>query len=122
MRCLRLAYPVAGASCSLDVCATIIIVSHQLLIIWHLANAALPHGGGADRILQKDEYVLVDAGGSLHGYVSDVTRVSLSPTVSALARWISYGPLSRLSPSHVPRFPTPTSTFGTLCIRRKLPH
>ncbi|KIP08153.1 hypothetical protein PHLGIDRAFT_104720 [Phlebiopsis gigantea 11061_1 CR5-6] len=37
-------------------------------------NAALPHGSGTDRTLAKEDFVLVDCGGSLHGYVSDVTR------------------------------------------------
>jgi Xaa-Pro aminopeptidase len=40
------------------------------------ANAALPHGSGTDRVLQQDEFALFDCGGSLHGYISDVTRVS----------------------------------------------
>ena len=39
-------------------------------------DAARPHGGGVDRSLAKDELVLIDVGGSLHGYVSDITRVS----------------------------------------------
>jgi Xaa-Pro aminopeptidase len=46
---------------------------------WVLAlfgdNAALPHGGGADRVLGETEFILIDAGGSLQGYGSDVTRV-----------------------------------------------
>ncbi|KAI0797702.1 peptidase M24, structural domain-containing protein [Abortiporus biennis] len=37
-------------------------------------NAALPHGSGTDRVLQNDEFVLVDCGGSLYGYQSDLTR------------------------------------------------
>ena len=40
-----------------------------------LENAALPHGSGTDRVLTKEDYVLIDCGGSLHGYYSDVTRV-----------------------------------------------
>ena len=39
------------------------------------ADAAFPHGSGTDRELKKTEFVLVDCGGSLHGYQSDVTRV-----------------------------------------------
>lgn len=41
-----------------------------------IANAALPHGGGTDRVLQQSDFVLIDCGGSLYGYNSDVTRVS----------------------------------------------
>ncbi|KAI0748284.1 Creatinase/aminopeptidase [Daedaleopsis nitida] len=37
-------------------------------------NAALPHGHGTDRVLREDEFVLIDCGGTLHGYHSDVTR------------------------------------------------
>ncbi|KAI0831476.1 peptidase M24 [Trametes gibbosa] len=42
-------------------------------------NAALPHGSGTDRVLGKHEYVLVDCGGTLHGYYSDVTRTFALP-------------------------------------------
>lgn len=38
-------------------------------------NAALPHGSGSDRKLEKDDMVLIDAGGAFGGYVADVTRV-----------------------------------------------
>ncbi|KAE9406758.1 Creatinase/aminopeptidase [Gymnopus androsaceus JB14] len=38
-------------------------------------NAALPHGSGTDRILGESDFALFDCGGSLHGYVSDVTRL-----------------------------------------------
>lgn len=37
-------------------------------------NAALPHGGGTDRALGKYDFTLIDTGGLLHGYSSDVTR------------------------------------------------
>ncbi|KAI0048732.1 peptidase M24 [Auriscalpium vulgare] len=40
-------------------------------------NAALPHGSGTDRVLKEGDFVLIDAGGELHGYVSDVTRTFL---------------------------------------------
>ncbi|BEI79821.1 hypothetical protein CcaverHIS002_0103500 [Cutaneotrichosporon cavernicola] len=42
-------------------------------------NAALPHGSGTDRFLQKDEVVLIDAGGKWGGYVSDITRTFALP-------------------------------------------
>lgn len=38
-------------------------------------NAALPHGSGTDRTLKEGDFILVDVGGTLHGYVSDITRV-----------------------------------------------
>lgn len=41
-------------------------------------NAALPHGSGTDRALGPSDFALIDCGGSLHGYASDVTRVSCS--------------------------------------------
>ncbi|RDX56599.1 peptidase M24 [Lentinus brumalis] len=37
-------------------------------------NAALPHGGGSDRVLGKHDFILIDTGGALHGYHSDTTR------------------------------------------------
>ncbi|OJT14606.1 hypothetical protein TRAPUB_8852 [Trametes pubescens] len=42
-------------------------------------NAALPHGSGTNRVLGKHDFVLVDCGGSLHGYESDVTRTFALP-------------------------------------------
>ncbi|KAG1749007.1 peptidase M24, structural domain-containing protein [Suillus paluster] len=37
-------------------------------------NAALPHGSGTDRVLGKADFILIDAGGLLFEYHSDVTR------------------------------------------------
>jgi Xaa-Pro aminopeptidase len=37
-------------------------------------DAALPHGSGTDRTLSTKEFVLMDVGGTLHGYHSDITR------------------------------------------------
>ncbi|PSR94075.1 hypothetical protein PHLCEN_2v4503 [Hermanssonia centrifuga] len=42
-------------------------------------DAALPHGTGTNRELQKTDFVLIDCGGSLHGYYSDVTRTFALP-------------------------------------------
>jgi len=42
-------------------------------------NAALPHGSGTDRILGPEDFVLIDCGGSLHGYKSDITRTYAIP-------------------------------------------
>ena len=46
--------------------------------IWALvlfgANASYPHGTAQRRVLAEDDLVLVDTGGFLHGYASDVTR------------------------------------------------
>ncbi|KAJ3851544.1 Creatinase/aminopeptidase [Lentinula lateritia] len=42
-------------------------------------NAALPHGSGSDRVLGQSDFALFDCGGSLHGYVSDVTRTVALP-------------------------------------------
>jgi Xaa-Pro aminopeptidase len=38
-------------------------------------DAALPHGTGTDKKLGKHDLVLIDAGGTWGGYVSDITRV-----------------------------------------------
>ncbi|KAG8217334.1 peptidase M24, structural domain-containing protein [Butyriboletus roseoflavus] len=37
-------------------------------------NAALPHGAGTDRVLDTSDLILIDTGGVLFGYHSDVTR------------------------------------------------
>ncbi|KAF8590441.1 Creatinase/aminopeptidase [Ramaria rubella] len=37
-------------------------------------NAALPHGGASDRALEKQDLILFDITGALHGYYSDNTR------------------------------------------------
>ena len=46
--------------------------------IWVLAlagpNAAFPHGTRNERTLRDTDLMLVDTGGSLHGYQSDITR------------------------------------------------
>ncbi|KAI0082761.1 peptidase M24 [Panus rudis PR-1116 ss-1] len=42
-------------------------------------NAALPHGSGTDRLLGPQDLILIDCGGSLHGYESDVTRTFALP-------------------------------------------
>ncbi|KAG9098811.1 hypothetical protein FRC06_005951 [Ceratobasidium sp. 370] len=42
-------------------------------------NAALPHGSGSDRVLRADDMVLIDTGGSLYNYESDVTRTFALP-------------------------------------------
>ena len=42
-------------------------------------NAALPHGSGTDRALRKHDLTLIDTGGALYGYYSDVTRVECLP-------------------------------------------
>lgn len=47
------------------------------LICPHAENAALPHGSGTDRALAKMDFALFDCTASLHGYFSDVTRVSI---------------------------------------------
>lgn len=53
-------------------------------------NAALPHGSGTDRSLTVHDLILIDAGGTLHGYYSDITRTfalkeSLIRTVDLVA-------------------------------------
>ena len=61
--------------------------------VWVLAlfgpNAAFPHGTARDRALQEGDLVLVDTGGSLHGYRSDITRTWAlgTPPVAARRAW-----------------------------------
>lgn len=61
--------------------------------VWVLAlfgpNAAFPHGTQEDRALQEGDLVLVDTGGSLHGYRSDITRTWAmgAPSPQAQRTW-----------------------------------
>ncbi|KAI0673059.1 peptidase M24 [Trametes maxima] len=48
-------------------------------------NAALPHGSGSDRVLGKHDFILIDTGGTLYGYHSDVTRRLTSYTIQTFA-------------------------------------
>ncbi|MEM7675308.1 MAG: Xaa-Pro peptidase family protein [Myxococcota bacterium] len=58
--------------------------------VWALVlfgpNAAFPHGTGKERTLAKGDFVLVDTGGQLHGYCSDITRTWPVGTVPSAAR------------------------------------
>lgn len=58
--------------------------------IWVLAlfgpNASFPHGTAEDRALRAGDAVLVDTGGSLHGYRSDITRTWVHGEASAKLR------------------------------------
>ncbi len=55
--------------------------------IWALVlfgpNAAFPHGNDERRHLADGDLILVDTGGDLHGYQSDITRTWASGAVSA---------------------------------------
>lgn len=54
-------------------------------------SASLPHGGSTDRILTRNDLILFDIGGSLHGYYSDLTRTFALPDshipTQALEKW-----------------------------------
>lgn len=59
--------------------------------IWVLSlfgpNASFPHGTAQDRKLQAGDVVLVDTGGALHGYQSDVSRTfALGPVAKEVER------------------------------------
>lgn len=47
-------------------------------------NAAYPHGTPEGRTLAEGDLVLVDTGGFLHGYASDITRTWAFPSVDAI--------------------------------------
>lgn len=62
-----------------------------LVDVWVLClfgpAAAFPHGTHEDRQLQKGDMVLVDTGGALHGYRSDITRTwSVGPVADEAKR------------------------------------
>jgi Xaa-Pro dipeptidase len=46
-------------------------------------NSALPHGNTTDRVLQKDEFLLIDWGARWGGYPADLTRTFCLGTPSA---------------------------------------
>ncbi|HLT39514.1 MAG TPA: Xaa-Pro peptidase family protein [Enhygromyxa sp.] len=56
--------------------------------VWVLAlfgpNAAYPHGTPEGRTLAEGDLILVDTGGFLHGYASDITRTWAFPSVEAI--------------------------------------
>jgi Xaa-Pro dipeptidase len=58
--------------------------------VWALVlfgeNAAFAHGTGKERTLAKGDMVLIDTGGSLHGYCSDITRTWACGSASDEAR------------------------------------
>lgn len=59
--------------------------------IWVLSlfgpNASFPHGTADDRKLTRGDVVLVDTGGALHGYQSDVSRTfALAPVDKSVER------------------------------------
>lgn len=53
-------------------------------------NAALPHGSGTDRVLGQSDLVLIDTGGSLHEYHSDVTRTFILPDTRAPDEYLGH--------------------------------
>ncbi|MCB9569084.1 MAG: aminopeptidase P family protein [Myxococcales bacterium] len=61
--------------------------------VWTLvlvgSNAAFPHGTNIERVLSPGDAILVDTGGSLHGYRSDVTRTWFTgkPSAELRAAW-----------------------------------
>jgi len=48
--------------------------------------ASFPHGSEGDRAVGRGDVVLIDTGGSLHGYRSDITRTSVVGEPSAALR------------------------------------
>lgn len=46
-------------------------------------NSALPHGDVTDRVLQKDEFLLIDYGAAINTYPADITRTFCLGTPSA---------------------------------------
>jgi len=62
--------------------------------IWDLTlvgeAAAYPHGGTASRVLAPGDFLLIDTGGTLHGYQSDTTRTWCpegTPSAEAERAW-----------------------------------
>lgn len=49
-------------------------------------NSALPHGSTTDRVLQRDDLLLIDYGGTVEGYSADITRTFCLGTPTAEMR------------------------------------
>lgn len=78
---LRIARDATRVGMSEGEMRTIITEAQQaagLVHVWALVlfgeNAAFPHGTGRERTLAEGDLVLIDTGGQLHGYCSDITR------------------------------------------------
>jgi Xaa-Pro dipeptidase len=65
------------AAVSADLSARIVAEGHQKVnfaIVAAGANAASPHHHAGNRVIDEDEIVLCDFGGTMNGYCSDITR------------------------------------------------
>ncbi|MBI5668852.1 MAG: aminopeptidase P family protein [Chloroflexi bacterium] len=49
-------------------------------------NSALPHGSTTDRVLERDDLLLIDFGGTVDGYPADITRTFCLGTPTAEMR------------------------------------
>src|SRR5690606_21520642 len=85
------AAPLARAGMSEAVLADVLRAAQRaagLDNVWVLAlfgpNAAYPHGTPEGRTLAEGDLILVDTGGFLHGYASDITRTWAFPSVEAI--------------------------------------
>ncbi len=66
------------ADVSRDVCERLIAEGHQdarFAIVGSGPNSASPHHDASDRVIQAGEPIVLDIGGTLSGYGSDITRV-----------------------------------------------
>jgi Xaa-Pro aminopeptidase len=74
------------AQVSADISARLIAEGHDKVnfaIVAAGANAASPHHHAGDRVIQADEIVLCDFGGTMAGYCSDTTRCVFTGDVPA---------------------------------------
>ncbi|MEM6995558.1 MAG: Xaa-Pro peptidase family protein, partial [Myxococcota bacterium] len=76
--------------------ASLVIAAQEragLTGVWPLVlvgkNAAFPHGTQEDRVVTAGDLLLVDTGGTLHGYRSDITRTWAvgTPAADAAKAW-----------------------------------
>jgi Xaa-Pro dipeptidase len=88
---LQLAAPLAQPGISESEFADLVRAAQRsagLDSIWVLPlfgqNAAYPHGTPEGRTLAEGDFILVDTGGFLHGYASDITRTWAFPEPSAI--------------------------------------
>ncbi|HLM18814.1 MAG TPA: Xaa-Pro peptidase family protein, partial [Acidimicrobiia bacterium] len=73
------------------------------------SNAASPHHDPSDRVIERGDVVLCDFGGTMHGYCSDITRMSVVGDVDPEVR-DAYGVLVAAQEAGVQ-----AATVGTSC-------
>lgn len=74
----------------IDQALTVAGVTDRWALVLFGENAALPHGSGTDRVLGQSDLILIDTGGSLYEYHSDVTRTFVLPNTQVPDEYLGH--------------------------------